>query len=162
MPKLLKPIRPDMPVGYVPKGSKTKFLPWTFAKERLEKSHNYWICSTRRDGRPHSIPVWGVWVGNAFYFSTDPDSQKARNLKANPAISVHVESGNEPVILEGRVETVKLDKKIDAAYHKKYKMHLIGAPFPMAIFRLRPKTILAWREKDFTVSATKWKFSSRG
>jgi general stress protein 26 len=154
---LPKPIRPNMPADYTPAGAKTKFLPWSFAEERLAKSHNYWICSTRQDGRPHSIPVWGVWIARAFYFSTDPNSQKARNLRANPAISVHVESGNEPVILEGRIETAKLDEKIDAAYHEKYKMRLSDMPPSVAIFRLRPKTVLTWREKDFSISATKWK-----
>jgi hypothetical protein len=69
-----------------------------------------------------------------------------------------VESGNEPVILEGRIEAVQLDKKIDAAYHAKYKMHLSDMPPPLTIFRVRPRTVLAWREKDFGTSATKWKF----
>lgn len=154
---LAKPIRPDMPAGYSAKGAKPKFVPWSFAEERLERSHNYWICSTRPDGRPHSIPVWGVWVGTAFYFSTDPESRKAKNLKANPAVSVHVDSGDEPVILEGRVEAVKLDDDVDGAYAKKYKMHLKVFPGAMVIFRLKPKTVLAWREKDFGTSATKWK-----
>jgi general stress protein 26 len=152
------PMRPDMPQGYSAPGAKMKFVPWTFAQQRLTKSHNYWICSTRPDGRPHSAPVWGVWLEGAFYFSTDPDSHKGRNLKGNPAISVHVESGDEPVILEGRVEVVKLDKKIDAAYHRKYKMHLKDMPPPVTVYRLRPITVLAWREKDFGTSATKWKF----
>jgi len=134
-----------------------KFVPWTFAEERLAKSHNYWICSTRPDGRPHSAPVWGVWLEGAFYFSTDPASRKGRNLRANPAISVHVESGNEPVILEGRAQIVPLDKRIDAAYHRKYKMHLKDMPPPVTVYRLRPVTVLAWREKDFGTSATKWK-----
>ena len=157
--RLPTPVRPDMPSGYSPKGiEEMKFFPWDFAEQRLQASHNYWICSTRPDGRPHSIPVWGIWFDGAFYFSTDPVSRKATNLKSNPAISVHVESGNEPVILEGRVEAVKLDKKIDAAYHAKYKMHLVGFPGPMVIFRLKPITVLAWREKDFGTSATKWKF----
>lgn len=136
-----------------------KFVPWSFAEERLQRSHNYWICSTRPDGRPHSAPVWGVWFDGAFYFSTDPESRKGRNLKRNPAVSVHVESGDEPVILEGHVETVKLDKKIDAAYHAKYKMHLLEFPGPVLMLRLKPKTVLAWREKDFGTSATKWKFA---
>ncbi|MGZ4814582.1 MAG: pyridoxamine 5'-phosphate oxidase family protein [Terriglobales bacterium] len=153
-----KPTRPDMPAAYSPNGAKPNYVPWTFAEEHLSKSHNYWICSTRPDGRPHSAPVWGIWLDGAFYFSTDPASRKGRNLQANPAISVHVESGDEPVILEGRVEVVELDKKVDAAYAAKYKMHLIGFPGPMVIFRLRPKTVLAWREKDFGTSATKWNF----
>jgi len=151
------PTRPDMPVGYSAPGAKMKFVPWTFAEGRLAKSHNYWICSTRPDGRPHSAPVWGVWLEGAFYFSTDPASRKGRNLRANPAISVHVESGNEPVILEGHAEIVPLDKRIDAAYHRKYKMHLKDMPPPVTVYRLRPATVLAWREKDFGTSATKWK-----
>ena len=152
-----KPTGPDMPAGYSVKGAKMKFVPWTFAEQRLTRSHNYWTCSTRPDGRPHSAPVWGVWLDGAFYFSTDPASHKAKNLASNPAISVHVDSGDEPVILEGRVEIVKLDKKIDAAYHRKYKMHLSDMPPPVTIFRLRPVTVLAWREKDFGTSATKWR-----
>src|ERR1700739_3377049 len=87
-------IRPDMLPGYSAPGAKMKFVPWTFAEQRLARSHNYWICSTRPDGRPHSAPVWGVWVDGAFYFSTDPESWKSRNLKQNPAISVHVDSGD--------------------------------------------------------------------
>src|SRR6185437_13395833 len=86
--KVPSPTKVQMPADYVPKDAKSKFLPWKWATERLERSHNYWICSTRPDGRPHAVPVWGVWVENAFYFSTDPKSRKAKNLKANPAISV--------------------------------------------------------------------------
>ena len=32
--------------------------PWPWALERLEKSHNYWISTTRPDGRPHLMLVW--------------------------------------------------------------------------------------------------------
>ena len=152
-------MRPDMPADYSPKDAKPQFVPWAFAEQRLSKSHNYWICSARPDRRPHSAPVWGIWLNGAFYFSTDPASRKGRNLAANPAVSVHVESGDELVILEGHVEAVKLDKKIDAAYARKYKMHLMGFPGAIVIFRLKPKTVLAWREKDFGTSATKWKFA---
>ena len=34
-------------------------LSWRWAGEQLERSHNYWICITRTDGRPHAMPVWG-------------------------------------------------------------------------------------------------------
>ena len=152
-----KPIRPDMPAAYSRPGSKPNFVPWSFAEQRLTRSHNYWICSTRPDGRPHSAPVWGIWLDDAFYFSTDPSSRKGQNLKHNPAVSVHVDSGDEPVILEGRIELVELDKRIDAAYQRKYKLHLLEFPGPAAVYRLKPKTVLAWREKNFDTSATKWK-----
>jgi len=34
---------------------------WSWALERLEKSHNYWIATSRPDGRPHLMVVWGIW-----------------------------------------------------------------------------------------------------
>jgi len=30
------------------------------------------------------VPVWGVWLDDAFYFSSGAKSRKARNLAANP------------------------------------------------------------------------------
>jgi hypothetical protein len=41
-------------------------LPWSHAVERLEKAINYWVCIMRPDGRPHAVPVWGMWVEGAF------------------------------------------------------------------------------------------------
>src|SRR5947209_5813545 len=29
-------------------------LPWSWARDRLVASHNYWISTTRPDGRPHA------------------------------------------------------------------------------------------------------------
>src|SRR4051812_5465671 len=86
------PSRVRMPPGYTPLGTKPKFLPWNFAEQRLRRAHNYWVCSTRPDRRPHAAPVWGLWRNGAFYFSTDPASRKARNLAANAAVLVHLES----------------------------------------------------------------------
>ena len=151
-----KPTTVEMPAGYVPAGTKPRFLPWEWVTERLERSHNYWICSTRPDGRPHSAPVWGVWQDGAVVFSTDPNSRKARNLVANPAVTIHLESGDEAIILEGNIETIKLNSGIDDAYNKKYKMRLSSFPGPVSLFSLKPKKVMAWREKDFVTSATKW------
>jgi len=154
-----RPTTVDMPAGYVPKGTKPKFLPWDWVTERLERSHNYWICSTRPDGRPHAAPVWGVWHDGAVVFSTDPHSRKAQNLAKNPAVTIHLESGDETVILEGIIEKIKLNSGIDDAYNKKYKMQLSSFPGPVGVFSLKPKKVLAWREKDFVTSATKWMFT---
>src|SRR5437868_4173625 len=82
---------PHMPSMYTSQHKK-KFLPWTHAEERLIKSRSYWICTTRPDGRPHSIPVWGMWVDGAFYFGTGRETRKAKNIAKNPEVSVHLES----------------------------------------------------------------------
>src|SRR3954449_10964184 len=85
-------------------GSGGGLMPWTTSAERLERSRNYWICTTRADGRPHAAPVWGLWFDGAVVFSTDPTSTKGRNLAHRPDVVVHLESGDEAVIVEGRVE----------------------------------------------------------
>jgi hypothetical protein len=158
MPKSPTPTPVRMPAGYVPEGIKPQFLPWEWVTERLEKACNYWICTTRADGRPHAVPVWGIWHDEAVIFSTDPSSLKGRNMKARPGITVHLESGDEVVILEGRVEIISLNKSIDTAYNKKYKMRLSTFPGPVTLYQLKPRVVMAWREKDFTSSSTRWQF----
>ena len=59
-------------------------LAWPTVVEWLVESRNYWISSTRPDGRPHAMPVWGLWIDGTLWFSTDPVSVKARNLAAGP------------------------------------------------------------------------------
>jgi pyridoxine/pyridoxamine 5'-phosphate oxidase len=139
-----------------------KFLPFTHAQKRLTKSRNYWICTTRPDGRPHSIPVWGFWIGGGFYFGTARSTRKARNLAHNPAASIHLESGDDVVILEGSAEEVDLTdkptlKKLDAASRAKYKMPLMVIP-ESVFYCVRPRVVLAWTESDFPNNATRWQF----
>jgi hypothetical protein len=152
---------PQVPPLYGMK-SPHKFLPFTHAEDRLTKSRNYWICTTRPDGRPHSIPVWGFWLEGALYFGTARSTRKARNLAHNPAISVHLESGDDVVILEGIAQEVNISdkstvKKLDAVSRAKYKMPLMVVS-EAVFFRVRPRFVLAWTESDFPNNATRWQF----
>src|SRR6266702_5549728 len=100
-------------------------LPWTWATERLTSARNYWIATTRPDGKPHSRPVWGVWLEDTFYFSTG--SLAAQNLAIRPAITVHLESGSEVVIIEGVAEKVtdaSLVEQVVHLYNQKYHRNL--------------------------------------
>src|SRR5215813_698320 len=112
--------RPHMPgYGILDAHDGEGLLPWEWALERLTVSHNYLLSTTRPDGRPHVMPVWGLWLEGAFYFGTDRRSRKSRNLTENPAIAVHLESGDDVVILEGRaaeVQDAALVSAIDKAY----------------------------------------------
>jgi len=136
-------------------------LPWSHAEERLERSRNYWICTTRTDGRPHSSPVFGFWHEGAFYFGTGRETRKAKNIAANPHVSVHLESGDDVVILEGRAEEVdrkQLAKDLDAVCRKKYNMPMMVVDSGVS-YRVRPRVVLAWTEKEFPYTATRWEFS---
>src|ERR1700730_12195147 len=155
---------PNLPPMYGLKPRK-QYLPFSHAEERLSKSRNYWICTARPDGRPHSIPVWGFWLDGAFYFGTARTSRKARNLAQNPAVSVHLDSGDDVVILEGTVVEVSANeratlKKLDAASRAKYKMPLTTIPGETVLYRVRPCVVLAWTEKEFPKNATRWQLSS--
>jgi hypothetical protein len=152
---------PHIPSDYGLKPRK-HYLPFSHAGDRLTKSRNYWICTTRPDGRPHSIPVWGFWIDGALYFGTGRLSRKARNLAQNPAISIHLDSGDDVVILEGTAVEVDLTnksqlKKLDAASRAKYKMPMAVAP-ENVLYSVRPRVVLAWTEKDFPNNATRWQF----
>jgi hypothetical protein len=159
MPAQPKYSRPYMPgYGILPETEGAGLLPWSFVEERMIAARNYWISSTRPDGSPHASPVWGLWHQGSFCFSTGDQSVKGKNLSTNPFVSVHLESGDEVVILEGKIKEV-LDKDVlhalDKAYDKKYGLDMQG---PGLIFVLAVTKALAWLEKDFPQSATRWIF----
>lgn len=159
MSAVSKTSRPYMPgYGILPETEGAGLLPWSFVEERMSAAHNYWVSSTRPDGSPHTAPVWGLWYESSFYFSTGDQSGKGKNLVARPFVSVHLESGDEVVILEGQIKEVR-DKDVlrglDKAYNQKYGLDMQG---PGLIFVLSMTKALAWREKDFPQSATRWIF----
>ena len=152
---------PHVPPMYRLKPRK-HYLPFSHAEARLAQSRNYWICTSRPDGRPHSIPVWGFWIDGALYFGTGRSSRKARNLAYNAAVSIHLDSGDDVVILEGNAVEIDLSdksqlKKLDAASRAKYKMPMVVGP-ENVLYSVRPRVVLAWTEKDFPNNATRWQF----
>jgi len=119
--------RPTVP-GYEVSAKKTGLLPWKWAAERLKKSRQYWIATTRPDGAPHLMIIWGLWLEDAFWFSTGATSRKARNLAGNPKCVIGTDNAAEAVILEGTVEAVETQhaefEKFATAYEKKYKWNV--------------------------------------
>lgn len=154
--------RPHMPgYGILDESSDRGLLPWAWATERLAQSHNYWVATTRPDSRPHVMPVWGVWLNDAFYFSTGRDSRKVRNLAANPHCVVCTERADEAVIVEGMAAEVSGSAEFGqfaAAYNAKYQW----APDPDEgpVYVVRPQVAFGFieNEDDFPGSATRWLF----
>ncbi len=77
--KKTKRSRPHVPGYGIPK-SKKGLLTWAHVCERMSGPRNYWVGTTRPDGRPHAVPVWGVWIDETFYHGGGPDTRKARNI----------------------------------------------------------------------------------
>lgn len=131
-------------------------LPWAWADGRLAAARNYWIVSSRDGSGPHAAPVWGLWLDGAFVFSTSPESRKGRNLEHDPRVVVHLESGDEVVILEGEVQRIALDGRLADAYEEKYAFR--PEPGSGLWLRVRPRVAYVWLEADYPRTATRFAF----
>jgi nitroimidazol reductase NimA-like FMN-containing flavoprotein (pyridoxamine 5'-phosphate oxidase superfamily) len=87
--------------------------PWDDIERLLTDAQLYWIVTVRHDGRPHAVPLVGVWHDGTFAFCTGPDEQKARNLEANPRVAVTTGSigatgwaSGKDVVVEGTATRV--------------------------------------------------------
>ncbi len=160
----MKVSRPHMPgYGILDAESGTGLLPWSWADERLSSARNYFVSTTRPDGRPHVMPVWGIWLNRGFYFSTGPGSTKVRNLRANPHCVVSPEGGGRAVIVEGLAQ-IESDPDVlrpfVVAYKEKYDWQIdLSDPKQSGIWRVTPRVVFAFNETDdFVGSATRWVF----
>ena len=153
--------RPDIPeYGLLAADQGRGLLPWTWAQARLEKAHNYWVATTRPDGRPHVTAVWGLWSENTLYFSTGRLTRKARNLAQNPSCVVCTETAAEAVIVEGVAQLISdatILKQLAEDYRGKYAT---GYPEDSNVYAVRPQTVFGFieDEAEFTGSATRWRF----
>ena len=118
--------RPQMPAGYgVPPGKKGQ-LDWPQVVERLVAAPQYWMATTRSDGRPHVVPRWGAWLDGHLWYDGSPETIHAKNLTANPACVLHLEDGWKTVIVEGTSRRAQppgpdLGSRIAAAFAEKYR-----------------------------------------
>jgi len=125
--------RPRLPDGYGVPADNEGLLPWSWAVERLRNADNYWFSTTRPDGRPHAMPAWGAWLDGLLYFEGSPQTRRARNLALNPALTVHLESGTEVLILEGEAHDVvkperALAERLAADFTAKYSGPALALP----------------------------------
>jgi PPOX class probable F420-dependent enzyme len=150
--------------GYGIKGPEegSGLLPWSWAEERLTGSRNYWVVSRWPDGRPHAMPVWGLWHRASFWFSSSRGSRKARNLTADPRCVVTTEDPSEPVVVEGTAELVRDAEELatllaleNAKYQTDYGIEMLD-PEENSAFRVRPSWAFGLRADDFTGSPTRW------
>ncbi len=150
--------RPYAPGYGIPSDHRGMLL-WGNVEERLSSARNYWVATVRADGRPHATPVWGLWVGGAFYFGAGPGTRKARNLAANPNVVVHLEGGKEVAIVEGAAEVVAnpgpdLVERLFVASTAEYGT---GSSDVEGSYVVRPRVVFAWSEGG-PRTFTRWAF----
>lgn len=146
-------------------------LPWSWAEERLVRNRNYWLVTASATGRPHALPVWGIWRAGRgeFWFSCSPNARKARNLAANPRAVVTVDDTVEVVSVEGVASPADGPAEVDAfvrTYLDKYFQPEQFAEMEaflrsQAVHRIVPERAFGVieREEEFSQRATRWRWT---
>jgi PPOX class probable F420-dependent enzyme len=139
-------------------------LPWSWAAERLSASRHYWVASVWPDGRPHVMPVWGMWDDAVLWFTSSVQSRKTRNLAHDPRCVVTTEDATNPVVIDGTArivtEPASLQRVIDlmnAKYGTDIAVSFLD-PADNATIEVRPARVFGLRSADFTGSPTRWVF----
>jgi hypothetical protein len=138
---------------------------WSDIAARLAPQRNYWVGTTNSDGSPHAAPVWGVVVADQFCLYTERRTAKARNLARDSRAVVHLESGEEVVIVHGRLDDVGGPADVPEvveALGAKYDQPDDGQYLPSGgdsfdvIYVLRPARSLVWNLADYDASQGRW------
>ena len=151
------------PVSEQPLVPDSTATPWSTALERLENPEQYrtyWLATVRPNGRPHVVPLLGLWLDGRFYFLTGENTRRGKNLAQNAHCVLTVGSQTIPaldLVVEGEatkvIDEAKLRQVADA-YASKMGWPLevrdgavfgpsapTAGPPPYAVFELTPTTV---------------------
>jgi nitroimidazol reductase NimA-like FMN-containing flavoprotein (pyridoxamine 5'-phosphate oxidase superfamily) len=162
-----RPHSPGRAYG-IPKNKKgLLLLPWSHVSERMAQAHSYWVCTVSPAGRPHATPVDGLWLDDRLYFSGSPETRRHRNLAANPAVCIHLDSGSDVVILHGealefRAPDRALAIRLSEASAQKYGYGTKPEDYETGagMYVFRPQVVFAWKQNLKDV--TRWDFPTEG
>jgi len=140
-------------------------LQWAEVAARLAGPRNYWLGTTSPSGAPHAAPVWGVVLGQTLYMYSERSTVKARNIAADPRVVVHLESGDDVVIVRGEAEDLGAPAQMPhvvAGLAAKYTApgdaeYLPGAdPSFDVVYAIRPRSAMVWQLADYDGSQRRW------
>jgi hypothetical protein len=148
----------DLPKEY---GRPKEPLDWATVRTELERAQRYWIVTVRDDGRPHAVPVDGIWLDDAWYYGGSDQTVHHRSVLANPDVVMHLEDGMKAVIVEGEVRHTTpheaLARKLADASRQKYGYGMDPGDYQKGgVLMLRPRRVMAWMA--FPTDATRFRF----
>ena len=142
-------------------------MTWAEVSGRLSEARTYWLGTTTPSGAPHAAPVWGVVTGQTLYLYSERSTVKARNLAIDPRVVIHLESGEDVLIVHGAAEDLGTPAEVPsvvAALAEKYtrpedRQYLPDAdPAFDVVYAVRPRSAIAWRLDDYADSQRRWSF----
>jgi Pyridoxamine 5'-phosphate oxidase len=124
-----------------------KMLDWEEVRTRLVDAPTYWLSTVRRDGRPHTVPLDGLWVDDVWWYGGDDETVHMRTVVENPNVVMHIPDPSDVVIVEGAVRTTETSEELaqrladaaDAKYGYGQEAEAYARPLG-----LHPTRVLAW------------------
>jgi hypothetical protein len=130
-------------------------LDWSWARDRLTAERHYWVVTVTSTGRPHARPVWGILLDDEIYLSIGAAGFRRGDERRE--VSVHADSGQDVVIVDGVAELIEEPQDRQRAgevFNPKYDLEA-GADF--VNYRVRTRVAWGWSGGDVG-TATKWSF----
>ena len=144
---------------------------WPEVAARLAAARNYWLNTASPDGAPHAAPVWGAVLDHTLYLYSERRTRKARNLAADPRLVIHLESGDDVLIVRGTAADLGHPAQVPAvvaALAAKYtspadRQYLPDAdPAFNVVYAVRPQSAMTWRLPDYEASWRRWTYRDTG
>ncbi len=136
------------------------------ADRLLTRESVVWLGTVDSDGRPHLVPVWFLWDGEAVLIASKPGARKVRNIREHPCVMLGVgdPDGDFDVgLVEARAELTSLTTAalLEAGLREKYAARLealgLGAAEFAAtysqVIRVTPSRCLPWHGRTIPDSA---------
>ena len=94
---------------------------------------------------------------DALFFGKDPNSRKARNLRASPEVSCIWRA--RTTASSSKAPDPGLRREAGGAYAAKYGFDALGGEGGPPVYVLRPRVAFAWLESSFPETTTQWRLS---
>ena len=120
-------------------------------KELLQSSSYIYTATQRQSGETsESVPIWFMWDGERIFFTTEPDSWKAKRIARGSPLFINVGSKDGPK-LRGKATKVTdpgLIDRMGQAYSDKYWIAWMG------LFRPRSARVTSGKTAAYLVDVT--------
>jgi nitroimidazol reductase NimA-like FMN-containing flavoprotein (pyridoxamine 5'-phosphate oxidase superfamily) len=140
-------------------GTPTTLLDWETVERRLREATQYWLATVRPDGRPHVVPLDGMWRDDGWYFGGVPTTVKHANLSNDPRAALHLPDPMAATIVEGtcaiEVPSDAEAEELAAAMQRKYGYGPPAGVYRGGVWVLRPAKVMAW--SDLTTDPTRFR-----
>ena len=146
-------------------------LSWPEVAARLAVARNYWLSTASPDGARTRPRYGGVVIEHTLYLYSERRTRKARNLAADPRLVVHLESGDDVVIVRGTAADLGHPAQVPAviaALAAKYTSPADRRDLPDAdpafdvVYAVRPQSAMTWRLPDYEASQRRWTYRDTG